>query len=119
MIRIRATFRAHGHRFTAPDHLCAALAEALPAARHRFRHASGRGAVPAFHRMHGPAVADGAAIPCVALLEGRGGAVVGGVLGLEVETKRCEVRAEGVDVFEGGDADEFERYAHGDGEDGG
>ena len=62
LVRIGAAFRAHGHRLAAPDEFGAAFAEPLPATQHRLGDAARRRAVPSFHRLHGPAITDDAAV---------------------------------------------------------
>src|SRR3569623_368632 len=63
LVGICASFGNYSHGFPAPDEFSATFAEALPASDHRLGHAPRGGAVPAFHRMNGPAIANGAIIP--------------------------------------------------------
>ena len=58
LIGVGAPIGADGHGFGAADELGAARTEALPAPFHLGRRTASRGAVPAFHRMDGDAVAD-------------------------------------------------------------
>src|SRR6478752_7981468 len=62
LVWIRATVRTHRHRFTAVNQLSPALTEALPAPQHFLRHAASRRAIPPFHRMDRPAIADALAV---------------------------------------------------------
>src|SRR5438067_1067642 len=58
LVRVGPTIGTNSHSFTAVDELSAALAKALPAAEDVVGDAAGGGAIPAFHRLNGPAVAN-------------------------------------------------------------
>jgi len=76
LVRIRATIRADGHRLAAKNQFRPALAEPLPTAANFLRRAAGRRAIPPFHRLHRPAVADAFAVDVTASM----GCVSGDVL---------------------------------------
>src|SRR5690606_35617470 len=60
-----------GERLASPDDLAAALAEVPPAAQRVLAGSTVGGAVPALHRVHTPAVADGNPADCQRLRERR------------------------------------------------
>src|SRR6185436_9396368 len=62
LVWISSPIRTHGHRFAAVNNTRAALTETLPAAPHLIRDATGRGAVPTFHRLDGPPIRNRFAI---------------------------------------------------------
>src|SRR5438876_6105156 len=62
LVRVRPPVRAHRHGFTAVNQLRAALAEPLPAPADFVGRAAGGSAVPAFHWLNGPAIADAFAV---------------------------------------------------------
>src|SRR5438477_8948095 len=64
LVRVRASVGTDGHRFAPVNQLRTALAEALPAPADFLRSAPRRRAVPAFHRLDGPAIADALAVDC-------------------------------------------------------
>ena len=57
LVRIRPAIGPHRHGLAPENELRAAFAETPPAPLHLFRDAARRGAVPAFHRLDGPAIA--------------------------------------------------------------
>ena len=111
LIRIGASVRTHRHRFATEDEFCAALAEPLPASAHFICDAAGRRAVPAFHRVNRPAVADALAVhghPRHGLRERRITSNGDGILAREIQAERGDVIAEVSDRLERRDAGEFE-----------
>ena len=61
----------HGERFAAPDHLASGKTEVFPSPQRMFAGKAFGGAVPAFHRLDGPAIADRYAADVDFLCEGR------------------------------------------------
>src|SRR5258708_4024033 len=58
LLGVGAVIGGEGHSFAAINELGAAFAEALPAPPHFLRRAASRGAVPTFHRLDRPTIAD-------------------------------------------------------------
>ncbi len=62
LVRVGAPVVPHGDRLAAPDQLCAARPEARPAPPGEVAGFTVRRAIPALHRLHAEAVADGEAV---------------------------------------------------------
>ena len=71
LVGIGAAIVADGDRFAAPDQLCAAAAEVLPAPPHQIGRLTIAAAVPAFHRQDAEAVAERFAVNPVGLRQRR------------------------------------------------
>ncbi len=100
LVRIGAPFGDHGHGLPAPDQLRAAFTEAPPASQHGLGHAPAGGAVPAFHRLNGPAISDEPAIKNQAVPQCGGLARQHLRLELQVQVEALRVLAKGLDGLE-------------------
>src|SRR6185312_14748376 len=100
LLRIGAAVGPHGAGFAAPDELGARQAEAAPAAFGVLGRVAVALAVPAFHRMHGEAVADRHAVDLDRRAERRLRPVRDNVVARHVEPERGDVITKSGDAVE-------------------
>lgn len=115
LVRIGAAIRAHGHRLTAKNEFRAALPEALPAAADFVGDAASGRAVPAFHRLNRPAIANALAVDEDAgqrLRQRRFRPADDGILTRQVKAERRDVLAEILHRLERWNARELEWFGH-------
>jgi hypothetical protein len=115
LVRVRAAVALHGERLAAPDQLRAAASEMVPPADRVLGGLAVGRAVPAFHRVDAPAVADDEPADVHWLREraARGGGEDLGVDG-QVRPDRAQVRGERRDVLQVSDLGKRRRlFGHG------
>ena len=115
LIWIGPAIRPHGHCLTAVNQLGPALAETLPAPAHFVSHAAGGRAVPAFHRLNGPAIANLLSVDRGfpdRLHKGRRASDRDLVFTGQLNAERSDVLAEIFHRLERRDAGQFDGFGH-------
>ena len=108
LIRIGPSLGADGHGFAAANQLGPALAESRPTPENILRRAAGARAIPAFHRLHGEAVADLFAVDGDRInrtAQRRAGACFNFILARQRQAEGGEMSAKIPGGFEGRNAD--------------
>src|SRR5438874_2676830 len=106
---------SHCHRFAAIDKLRAAFAKPLPAPQHFLCRAASRRAIPAFHWLNSPAIANLLAVYAHTFdgpAQRRLLASENCIVARKAQPERPQVAAKGIYAFERSNPGQFKRFTH-------